>query len=205
MKVMTLVSGLLGAILISTTALAGINFKNTCVEDNSCMTVNLDEFQASQPLLNEDPYFLNTSVYSKPERRVLHRLPGRIITPGEKVFVFSPKLRAWAAYDTDGKRIASGIANGGASYCSDIGSPCFTPKGKYRIQRKGDVSCVSRAFDDAPMPYCMFFKGGYAIHGSPYISNYNGSHGCIRVTTEAARWLHQNFIDIGTRIVVLSY
>ncbi len=55
------------------------------------------------------------------------------------------------------------------------------------------------------MPYCMFFTGNYAIHGSPRISNRNGSHGCIRVTTTAARWLSQHFLRHGTRVVVLPY
>lgn len=55
------------------------------------------------------------------------------------------------------------------------------------------------------MPYCMFFRGNYAIHGSPDVPNYNASHGCIRVLPSAARWLSRNFIRIGTTVIVRSY
>lgn len=136
-------------------------------------------------------------------------LPRQIPPPGERTFVFSPRYKAWAAYDENGYRLAGGRANGGSSYCADLGRACRTPVGSFRVYSKGSPNCVSRKFPvgrgGAPMPYCMFFRGGYAIHGSPYISNINGSHGCIRVTTSAAQWLHSDFIKPGTRVKVLPY
>ena len=49
----------------------------------------------------------------------------------------------------------------------------------------------SKQYDDAPMPYSVFFKGGYAIHGTGYVSQLGrpASHGCIRVPMFAARRL----------------
>jgi len=139
----------------------------------------------------------------------LSSLPRRIASHGERVFVFSPRLLRWAAYDSQGYRVASGKANGGSSFCSDLGRPCRTPAGAHRVQSKGTAACASRKFPigkgGAPMPYCMFFRGGYAIHGSPYISNNNTSHGCIRVHTGAARWLHRYFMRPGTKVIVLGY
>lgn len=139
----------------------------------------------------------------------IQNLSKQIKPPGEKVFVFSPRLKRWAIYAPNGSRIAWGPANGGAGWCADVGRSCRSPVGHHRVYSKGSASCVSSKFPvgrgGAPMPYCMFFRGGYAIHGSPYISNRNGSHGCIRVTTAAARWLHQNFLSHGTRVIVLSY
>ena len=56
---------------------------------------------------------------------------------------------------------------------------------QFSVKRKGLPSCVSSKFPlgkgGAPMPYCMFFRGGYAIHGSPriidkkfeYVNRYN--------------------------------
>ncbi len=136
-------------------------------------------------------------------------LPSRISPPGEKMFVFSPRHKAWAAYDAEGRRLAGGRANGGADYCADVGRRCRTPVGTFRVRSKGSPGCTSSKFPvgrgGAPMPYCMFFRGGYAIHGSPYISNVNGSHGCIRVTTSAAAWLHSDFIGPGTKVKVLPY
>lgn len=136
-------------------------------------------------------------------------MPSQHSTNGQRVFVFSPRLKMWAAYNEDGQQVAGGRANGGSHYCSDLGHPCRTPGGVFRVHSKGTANCVSRKFPvgrgGAPMPYCMYFLGGYAIHGSPYISDHNGSHGCIRVQTSAARWLHQNFMRQGTKVVVLSY
>lgn len=137
------------------------------------------------------------------------RFPDQIRAPGQRIFVFSPRHKAWAAYEANGTRVATGIANGGNSFCDDLGQACQSPSGVHRVYMKGTADCKSRKFPvgvgGAPMPYCMYFKGGYAIHGSPYISNNNTSHGCIRVTTDAARWLSGNFMGIGTKVMIMNY
>ena len=136
-------------------------------------------------------------------------LSERFQTKGQRTFVFSPRYKQWAAYDRDGYQVASGTANGGADFCSDINRACRTPAGTFRIGRKGNYHCTSSKYPvgtgGAAMPYCMFFHKGYAIHGSDYISHTNGSHGCIRVQTHAAQWLSQYFIQPGTKVVVLPY
>lgn len=128
---------------------------------------------------------------------------------GERLFVFSPRLKRWAAYNESGERVGYGVANGGSHWCAELGRPCRTPKGIYRVHRKGAASCRSSKYPlgkgGAPMPYCMFFHKGYAIHGSPKISDRNGSHGCVRVQTDAAKWLHRHFIKHGTQVVILPY
>lgn len=137
------------------------------------------------------------------------RFPSRIRATGSKIFVFSPRMRQWAAYSAGGELLKTGRANGGSGYCSELGRPCRSPRGWFRVRSKGSASCVSGKFPlgtgGAPMPYCMFFHGGYAIHGSPYIGKNNTSHGCIRVQTAAAQWLSQNFMNIGTRVLILPY
>jgi lipoprotein-anchoring transpeptidase ErfK/SrfK len=62
-----------------------------------------------------------------------------------------------------------------------------TPNGTYRPQwlaRKW----FSTIYDGSPMPYSIFFNGGYAIHGSYEISHLGrpASHGCIRLHPEHA-------------------
>lgn len=135
--------------------------------------------------------------------------PKQINPPGEKIFVFSPRLKQWAAYTPSGVRVGYGIANGGSNWCEELGRPCKTPVGYHRIHRKGTFECKSSRYPlpkgGAPMPYCMHFSDGYAIHGSPYISDRNSSHGCIRVKTNAANWLSKNFIGIGTKVIVMAY
>ena len=57
-----------------------------------------------------------------------------------------------------------------------------TPNGSYRPQRL-ERKWFSRKYDWSPMPYSIFFDGGYAIHGSYEISHLGrpASHGCIRL------------------------
>jgi hypothetical protein len=57
-----------------------------------------------------------------------------------------------------------------------------TPNGTYTPQRLAR-KWFSRKYDWSPMPYSIFFDGGYAIHGSYEISHLGrpASHGCIRL------------------------
>lgn len=124
------------------------------------------------------------------------------------VFVFDPKRFTWAAY-RNGVLVKTGRASGGANYCKDVGRPCRTPQGKFRIYSLGSAGCKSgkypRPNGGAPMPHCMFFHGGYAIHGSPHVPLHNASHGCIRVKPKDAKWLRHNFIKVGTEVIVRPY
>ncbi|MCK4870868.1 MAG: L,D-transpeptidase [Gammaproteobacteria bacterium] len=129
---------------------------------------------------------------------------------GRKVFIFNPNHGSWAAYDGSGKRVNTGRGSGGKSYCPDLGRSCRTVIGTFRINRKGDGSCVSGKFPletngGAPMPYCMHFGSkGYALHGSSHVPDYNASHGCIRVSPTVARWLN-GFLNVGSTIIVRPY
>ncbi|QRN03807.1 L,D-transpeptidase family protein [Legionella sp. MW5194] len=124
-------------------------------------------------------------------------------------FVFNPKSLSWVAINHNGKVVRSGKASGGSRYCKDVRRACRTPTGTYRIISKGSANCRSSRYPlgkgGAAMPYCMFFSKYYAIHGSYDVPNYNASHGCIRVKPHDAKWLHQNFIKIGTKVIVKPY
>ena len=124
-------------------------------------------------------------------------------------FVFSPRTLQWQAINADGKVVRSGHGSGGRGYCPDIKRSCHTPTGTYSVLSKSGSGCHSSRYPvgkgGAPMPYCMFFSKYYAIHGSPDVPNRNASHGCIRVVPSDARWLNQNFVHIGTKVVVKPY
>lgn len=131
-------------------------------------------------------------------------------TGGKKLFVFNPRNRSWAVYDQNGSRVATGVASGGGEYCTDVDRACRTPEGEHRVYRKGSLSCASKTYPlpngGAKMPMCMFFRGGYAIHGSDDVpERYNASHGCIRVQTPAAIWLNRQFLSQGASVWVLPY
>lgn len=137
--------------------------------------------------------------------------PSSVDPTGKSFFIFSPRKLAWGAYAADGELMGYGRASGGSNWCKDVGRPCRTPKGEFSIRSKGVYDCRSGKYPKpkggAHMPYCMFFLPNYAIHGAPPASvpNRNASHGCIRVTTNAARWLRDYFIHIGTKVKVTSY
>ena len=124
-------------------------------------------------------------------------------------FIFYPKKLRWVAINDNGKVVKSGQASGGRNYCPDIKRACRTPTGTFHVVSEGGAGCRSSRYPvgrgGAKMPYCMFFTNLYAIHGSYELPNYNASHGCIRVKPTDAKWLQQNFIKIGTKVVVESY
>lgn len=132
--------------------------------------------------------------------------PKEIPAPGEKTIQIDLSLLAWGAYDADGKLVRWGPASGGKGFCPDIQQKCKTVTGTFKIQRKGNAKCKSNTYPvdnpGAPMPYCMFFHGGYAMHGSNEVPGYHASHGCVRMWVDDAKWLNQEFVEIGTPVVV---
>jgi lipoprotein-anchoring transpeptidase ErfK/SrfK len=82
-----------------------------------------------------------------------------------------------------------------------------TPVGVYRPERLAR-KWFSRKYDWSPMPYSIFFNGGYAIHGSYEISRLGrpASHGCIRLHPANAAVLYALVKQhVGeTRIVVIG-
>lgn len=142
--------------------------------------------------------------------------PRYIESTGEKTIYVSQKKLAWGAYDVDGELLWWGPISAGIGKCRGVLGGCSTPTGSFRVIRKQDVDCVSTVFPQradgngggALMPYCMHFFRGYALHGSNDVPGYRASHGCVRMFTEDARWLNEEFIDLpgggmqGTRIVI---
>ncbi|MEQ1714697.1 MAG: L,D-transpeptidase [Hyphomicrobium sp.] len=57
-----------------------------------------------------------------------------------------------------------------------------TPTGSFRAKRM-EREWYSSKYDDAPMPYSIFFTGGYAIHGTSHTRwlGQRASHGCVRL------------------------
>ena len=65
-----------------------------------------------------------------------------------------------------------------------------TPPGSYRVARM-ERMWYSRKYDWSPMPHALFFRGGYAIHGTGSIRQLGrpASHGCVRLHPANARTL----------------
>jgi len=82
----------------------------------------------------------------------------------------------------------------------------WTPVGVYRPYTLERMH-YSRKYHNSPMPWSVFFKGGYAIHGTDAIRRLGrpASHGCIRVHPRNAKKLYQLIRRYGkqqTRIII---
>ena len=84
----------------------------------------------------------------------------------------------------------------------------FTPRGTYRPQRTAKM-WYSKKYHMSPMPYSVFFHGGYAIHGTGAVRQLGrpASHGCVRLHTSNAATFYSMVREVGfgnTRIVVTN-
>lgn len=142
--------------------------------------------------------------------------PASIDPPGEKLIVVDPGSLAFAAYMANGNQVYWGPISGGRVFCGDTGKQCRTMTGKYRIYHKDQEDCISKVFPvgkgGAPMPFCMYFHAGAALHGAPSeVPGYHASHGCVRLFVEDAVWLNHNFVELpeegkdGTLVIINPY
>jgi len=81
-----------------------------------------------------------------------------------------------------------------------------TPTGSYRPKVLRRMH-YSRKYHNSPMPHSVFFRGGYAIHGTNAIRRLGrpASHGCVRLHPANARTLYGLISRHGmsnTRIVI---
>ncbi len=86
---------------------------------------------------------------------------------------------------------------------SSARSGFYTPNGSYAptsLQRMH----YSKKYHMSPMPYAIFFRGGYAIHGT-YETRWLGrpaSHGCVRISPQHAEMLFHMVQAEGARISI---
>jgi lipoprotein-anchoring transpeptidase ErfK/SrfK len=75
-----------------------------------------------------------------------------------------------------------------------------TPVGSYKPYSLERMH-YSKLYDYTPMPYSIFFRGGYAIHGTSEIRNLGRpvSHGCVRLSPDNARSLFELVQSRGRR------
>lgn len=66
-----------------------------------------------------------------------------------------------------------------------------TPRGTYAPKHLVRQH-YSKKYYNSPMPYSIFFRGGYAVHGTSAVNKLGGpaSHGCVRLATGNAARLY---------------
>jgi lipoprotein-anchoring transpeptidase ErfK/SrfK len=81
-----------------------------------------------------------------------------------------------------------------------------TPQGSFHPTWL-DANHKSDEYEDAPMPYAVFFSGGYAVHATEFTRRLGtpASHGCVRLSLENAQTffnLVKTYGAANTRIVI---
>jgi len=84
----------------------------------------------------------------------------------------------------------------------------WTPRGSFRPYLLKRMHYSSK-YENSPMPHSIFFRGGYAIHGTYYVRLLGRpvSHGCIRLAPGNAARLYslvQHYGKGGTSIVITN-
>ncbi|KTC73174.1 L,D-transpeptidase [Legionella bozemanae] len=134
----------------------------------------------------------------------------KVDADGEKQIIVDQEKLAWAAYNHQGHLVKWGPISSGRDKCVDSPKSCRTLTGTFRVFSKENEQCRSNTYDNAKMPYCMYFHKGFALHGSNDIPGYRASHGCVRLFTEDAKWLNHEFIELssenndflGTKVII---
>lgn len=101
-------------------------------------------------------------------------------------------------YVNGARRYSWAVSTGAGRYRTPIGS--FRPTLLKRMH-------YSTVYNYAPMPYSVFFYGGYAVHGTNQVSRLGrpASHGCVRLHPSNAARLFSLIKRYGrsqTRIVI---
>lgn len=73
-----------------------------------------------------------------------------------------------------------------------------TPTGNYKPYRMHEM-WHSRKYNMSPMPHSIFYRGGYAVHGTSDIKKLGSvaSHGCVRLHPDNARKLFKMVKSVG--------
>jgi len=132
-------------------------------------------------------------------KRSLSPFPEKISASNKKKIVISVPKQAYAAYDTNGDLIRWGAVNTGRE-----DGEHHTPRGRFSIYRKQGAECKSSKYPiptgGSPMPYCMHFYKGYALH-EYQMPGFAISHGCVRLKMSDAKWLY-SFSPVGTEVII---
>lgn len=176
-----------------------------CIGLTSC--VDYDQ----STLITDDAGYVHRTIHYSKDKRGRDYFPVQIQATGEKRFVFDPKVSAWAAYDEEGKRLLTGGGSAGTDTCEEnTNLSCRTITGTFHVYNKRGFDCRSGEYPvdtkgGAKMPYCMYFYQGFTVHAAYEVPEHPSSHGCVRVFPSAAKWLNEEFMQVGTKVIILAY
>jgi lipoprotein-anchoring transpeptidase ErfK/SrfK len=110
-----------------------------------------------------------------------------------EVILSEQRLVAWE----DGRAVLTSSISSGTRRTPTV-------RGTFRIYRKYSRQRMRGPGYDLPnVPFVMYFKGAYALHGTYWHNNFGRpmSHGCVNLPTGKAGWLYE-WAPRGTTVVV---
>lgn len=80
-----------------------------------------------------------------------------------------------------------------------------TPRGNFKPYLLKRMHYSSK-YENSPMPHSVFFRGGYAIHGTNYVKRLGrpASHGCVRLSPGNAATLYRLIREHGMKSTRIS-
>ena len=126
-------------------------------------------------------------------------------TDGEKWIDINLSSKTVTAYE--GATVVHGpvsVVDGAAA------TPTVT--GTYRIYQQNETQTMrgenadGSKYETEGVPWVTYFTGSYAMHGAPWRSSfgwsgYGGSHGCVNMPVDAAKFIY-DWTDMGDTVVV---
>ena len=139
-------------------------------------------------------------------RESVHKLVWFVFSLVISVFMLQTQASAKVRIDIDLSSQSMRVDGDAGSFNFPISSAragYTTPRGYYRPQRLARMH-YSKKYHISPMPYSIFFRGGYAIHGTGAVGQLGrpASHGCIRLSPANAATLYQMVQAEGARISI---
>jgi lipoprotein-anchoring transpeptidase ErfK/SrfK len=124
------------------------------------------------------------------------------------VFSFGAAAKAEVAINVDLTTQTMHVESATGSYdwpVSTARAGFTTPRGHFEPIGMERMH-YSKKYHNSPMPYSIFFHGGYAIHGTYALSALGApaSHGCVRLSPEHARMLYEMVQNEGARISIIA-
>ena len=83
-------------------------------------------------------------------------------------------------------------------FVSTAANGYVTPTGEFAPYHTEKMH-FSKQYENSPMPYSVFFKDGFAIHGTEWVRSlgYKASHGCVRLHPNNAKKLYDLVLKHG--------
>lgn len=122
--------------------------------------------------------------------------PEPTIRQGRQIIVSLSDSRLYA-YE-DGLLVRSVLVSNGRAATPTV-------QGDFRVTRKVRAQVMSGPGYYLPnVEWVMYFYSGYAMHGTYWHTNWGQpmSAGCVNMPNEEARWLYENFVEVGTPVRV---